>query len=48
VAIGIDQEVALLPGHGGGDVGEHQVGHLVMGDQAVAGGEVDPLRPFGL
>jgi hypothetical protein len=45
-AVGIDQEVMLRPRHTGGDMGVDQIVPAIMRDQAIAGGEVDPLAPF--
>ena len=38
----------LRPRHAGGDVGVDQVVPAVMRDQAIAGGEIDALAPFGV
>ena len=45
-AVGIDEEMLLRPRHPRGDVGVDHVGHAVMRDEPVAGGEIDPRLPF--
>src|SRR4051794_15384903 len=47
-AIRIDQEMMLRSRHARGDVRINQIVPAVMGDETVAGSEIDPLVPFGL
>src|ERR1700751_1372792 len=37
----------LGSGHAGGDMGVDKIVPAEQGDQPVAGGKIDPLRPFG-
>ena len=47
-AVGIDQEMMLRSRHPRRDVGVDQIVPAVMRDEAIAGGEIDALAPFGL
>jgi hypothetical protein len=42
----IDQELVLRPRHTRRDVAEDQISHAEMGNQPIAGGEIDPHRPL--
>ena len=46
--VGIDQEMMFRSRHARGDVGIDQIIPAIMRDQPIAGGEIDPLGPFGL
>ncbi|MNE73863.1 hypothetical protein D3C80_1698970 [compost metagenome] len=47
-AIAVDQEVPVRPGYTQGDVRVDQVGHAVVGDQAIQRSQLAARLPFGL
>ncbi|MFK4508871.1 hypothetical protein ABIF81_004049 [Bradyrhizobium daqingense] len=46
--VGIDEELVVGAGHARGNVGVDQIVPAVQRDEAIAGGEIDPLLPFRL